>query len=128
MISKYGIPRPCSSIKRIRELSFLWLTGGGCGRNEIKDSVKFFFPLGSSRKIIGPSSMFVKISYDPSYQKFVVLRMMSCRGYDIQKSLACQLGVWGAVSFPAGPSALEGSRGGAPRNSKNQQFLAVKLG
>ena len=28
--------------------------GGGGGRNEMKDSVKFFIPPGSSRKIVDP--------------------------------------------------------------------------
>ena len=39
--------------------------GGGCGRNGMKDSVKFLIPPGSSRKIVDPSSLFVEISCDP---------------------------------------------------------------
>ena len=39
--------------------------GGGNGRNGLKDSVKFLIPPGSSRKIVGPPSLFVKISCDP---------------------------------------------------------------
>ena len=31
----------------------------------MKDSVKFLIPLGSSRKIVDPPSLFVKISCDP---------------------------------------------------------------
>ena len=30
--------------------------GGGCGRNGMKDSVKFLIPPGSSRKIVDPPS------------------------------------------------------------------------
>ena len=39
--------------------------GGVCGRNGMKASVKFLIPPGSSRKIVGPPSLFVKISCDP---------------------------------------------------------------
>ena len=40
-------------IPEIRELSF-FSSRGGCGRNGMKDSVKFLIPPGSSRKIVDP--------------------------------------------------------------------------
>ena len=39
--------------------------GGECSRNGMKDSVKFLIPPRSSRKIVDPPSLFVKISCDP---------------------------------------------------------------
>ena len=45
--------------------SYHFLAHGGCGRNGMKGSVKFLIPPVSSRKIVDPPSLFVKISSDP---------------------------------------------------------------
>ena len=82
--------------------SYHFLAHGGCGRNRMKDSVKFLIPPGSSRKIVDPPSLFVKISCDPPLKppppkvcwvfNDVVL---TCTGHS-----PCQLGVWGCCKVP----------------------------
>ena len=111
----------------LRELSF-FSSRGGCGRNGMKDSVKFLIPPGSSRKIVDPPSLFVNISCDPSppsnhhHQKFVGLIMMS---YRHAKSLPLPAG--GAVRSPG--QSLRGVQGSEPTEApKIQEFLAVKMG
>ena len=84
-----------------KEVIIFYLTGG-CGRNGMKDSVKFLIPPGSSRKIVDPPSLFVKISCDPPLKlpppkvcwvfNDVVL---TCKGH-----CPCQLGVWECCKVP----------------------------
>ena len=85
----------------VRELSF-FSSRGGCGRNGMKDSVKFLIPPGSSRKIFDPPSLFVKISCDPPLKPpppkvcWVFNDVVpTCNGH-----CPCQLGVWGCCKVP----------------------------
>ena len=88
-----------------RELSFFSSRGGGggCGRNGMKDSVKFLIPPGNSRKCVDPPSLFVKISCDPPPQTTTTKTVCwvyndvvpTCKGH-----CPCQLEVWGCCKVP----------------------------
>ena len=118
---------------------FLWrviifyLTGG-CGRNGMKDSVKFFIPPGSSRKIVDPPSLFVKVSCNSPlsnhhHQKFSWVYsdvVPTCKGHHCP----CQLGVWGSGGAVRSPGQnLRGGPGvGAHRSSQNPGVSRSKSG
>ena len=77
--------------------------GGVCGRNGMKDSVKFLIPPGNSRKIVDPPSLFVKISCDPPLLKPPPPKVCwvyndvvpTCKGH-----CPCQLEVCGCCKVP----------------------------
>ena len=95
----------------------------------MKDSVKFLISPGSSRKIVDPPSLFVKISCDlPSnhhHQKFVEFLMMSCRHAKV-----IALASWGSGGAVRSPGqSLRGVQGSESTEApKIQEFLAVKMG
>ena len=90
----------------IRELSFFSSRGGGggvCGRNGMKDSVKFLIPPWKQQKNCCPPSLFVKISCHPPPLKPPSPKVCwvfndvvpTCKGH-----CPCQLGVWGCCRVP----------------------------
>ena len=110
--------------------SYHFLAHGGCGRNGMKDSVKFLIPPGSSRKIVDPPSLFEKILCDPPpsnhhHQKFVGFLMMSCRHAKV--IALASWGSGGAVRSP-GQSLRGGPGVGAHRSSENPGVSSSKNG
>ena len=95
----------------------------------MKDSVKFFIPPESNRKIVDPPSLFVKISCDPPsnhhHQKFVGFLMMSCRHAKV-----IALASWGSGGAvrSLGQSLRGGPGVGAHRSSENPGVSTVKMG
>ena len=83
-----------------RELSFFTSPGGGCGRNGMKDSVKFLIPLGSSRKIVDPLCLWkFYVTPPPPLQTTTtksLLGLQWCRA-DMQRSLPLPAGGLGAL-------------------------------
>ena len=126
--------KPCQSLdqatklfelhSQINELSFFSSRGGGwAGRNGMKDSIKLLTPLGRGRKIADPL-LVVKISSDPPpphdhhhhhHQKFLWLRVMSCRGHDMQRSLPLSAGGLEERCEFARAEPWRGSRGMSPQ-------------
>ena len=112
----------------LREL--LFFSSRGCGRNGMKDSVKFLIPPRSSRKIVDPPSLFVKISCDPPpsnhhHQKICWVYndvVPTCKGH-----CPCRLGSVGAVRS-SGQSLREGPGVGAHRSSENPGVSNSKNG
>ena len=95
----------------------------------MKDSVKFLIPPGSSRKIVDPPSLFVKISCDPpsnhQHQKFVGFLMMSYRHAKVIANVSWRSE--GAVRSP-GQSLRGGPGFGAHRSSENPRVSSSKNG
>ena len=119
--------------KALRELSFFSSRGGGggCGRNGMKDSVKFFIPPWKQQKNCwSPLSIcenFMRLSppLKPPPPKVCWVNndvVPTCKDH-----CPCQLGVWGTVRSPG--QSLRGVQGSEPTEAlKIQAFLAVKMG
>ena len=105
--------------------------GGGCGRNGMKDSVKFLIPLKAAEKLLISPSLFVKILCDlppflnHHHQKFVGFTMMSCRHAKV-----IALASWRSGSAVRSPEQnLRGVQGSKPTEApKIHVCLEVKMG
>ena len=116
------------SFTRSKGVIIFYLTGG-CGRNGMKDSVKFLIPPWKQQKNCWSPSLFVRISCDPPlsnhhHQKFVGFTMMSC--WHAKVIALASWGSGGAVRSPG--QNLREVQGSEPTEApKIQEFPEVKM-